>query len=312
MTLRSALLDENRFVFLYGTTPPSATATEERIHRAASRLTERIQNLDLDGFIVYDVQEEGSRTAEPRPFPYLPTIDSRIYAHLLETMTGKSAIAYKCVAQTPPMDWNTWLQETVEVYGLRYLSLVGRASSGESTLGISLPKATEVAVQHPQGFTIGGVVIPERHSPARSESERLIQKTKSGCRFFTSQAVYDPAATIALCRDYAHDCENQGLRPQRILLTFTPCGRPETLRFLHWLGVSIPKRVEEAMLTAPSPLTASLDICIQNLRLILESGAVRDIPLGINVESVSIRKEEIEASVELCSRLRQLTDEYQK
>ena len=69
MSPPTALLDPNRFAFLYGTTPPRADASEERVQRAASRLSVRTQGMDLDGLVVYDVQDESGRTSEPRPFP---------------------------------------------------------------------------------------------------------------------------------------------------------------------------------------------------------------------------------------------------
>jgi 5,10-methylenetetrahydrofolate reductase len=316
MNLRSALLDPDRFVFLYGTTPPRADATGERVQRAASRLAERVAGLALDGLIVYDVQDESARTEEPRPFPYLPTGDSRVYSALLEQSAGIPAITYKCIAQTPESEWETWLDEAAATYGVRFLSLVGRASSqptgapGAAGEGIPLARAQEMAAGHPRGFTLGGVVIPERHSPGRSESERLIAKAAAGCAFFTSQAIYDPAAAIALCRDYARDCEARGIAPRRIILTFTPCGRPETLRFIQWLGVRVPDDIARALLASADPLEESMAACARALRAILESGVGRSVPLGINVESVSIRREEIDGSIALCTRLREIVRAY--
>src|SRR4051794_7026284 len=124
MSWNTALLDSQRFLYLYGTTPPRADAPEERIQRAAGRLAERIAPLDIDGLIVYDVQEESDRTSEPRPFPFLPTLDSRVYARLLAQSTGKSVIAYKCISGMPREAWESWLEETANTYGIHSLSLV--------------------------------------------------------------------------------------------------------------------------------------------------------------------------------------------
>ena len=311
MSLKTALLDPRRFVFFYGTTPPRADAPPERVQRAATRLAERLRDLPLEGVIVYDVQDESSRTAEPRPFPYLPTTDSRVYARLLEQTVGKPTVTYKCVGQTEAADWAHWLDETDGEYGLRCVSLVGRASAHRAdgaghSHGIGLTNALEMASAHPAAFLLGGVVIPERHSAIRSESNRLIGKTDAGCSFFTSQAVYDPAATIRLAQDYADDCAALGIAPKRIVLTFTPCGRPETLRFLQWLGVRVPESVGQAILSSPTPLDASLEACAASLRAILESGVGSRVPLGINVESVSIRREEIDASIALFGKLQEI------
>jgi hypothetical protein len=61
MNLRVGLRPE-KFVSLYGTTPPRADAGVEAVVRAADRLTERVHGLSLDGLVVYDVQDEAGRT----------------------------------------------------------------------------------------------------------------------------------------------------------------------------------------------------------------------------------------------------------
>ena len=301
---QAALNDAGRFVFLYGTTPPRAEATPERVARAASRLAARTAGLDLDGLVVYDVQDESERTSRPRPFPFLPTLEARSYARLLQQATGRTVLCYKSVAQVSAGDWGAWLDETCDAYGLRCLSLVGRAASTWDAGGIPLSQAIREASSHPGGFTLGGVVIPERHTPGRSESERLIAKTGAGCRYFISQAVYAPEAAIGLLRDYARDCRTRGIAPQRIVLTFTPCGGAATLGFMKWLGIAIPAETERAILSSDAPLTQSLRACAFALSRILEAVGADGVPLGVNVESVSIRKEEIEASVDLYHALR--------
>ena len=49
----------------------------------------------------------------------------------------------------------------------------------------------------------------------------------------------------------------------------------------------------------PSPITKSIEICCENLRAILDQEYARHLPLGINVESISINREEIDASIDL-------------
>lgn len=306
MSLQDTLRDARRFVFLYGTTPPRADAAPECIERAASRLAARTAELDLDGLVVYDVQDESERTRQPRPFPFLPTLEARTYSQRLQSMAGREIICYKSVAAMSEEQWQIWLDETCRAEnGPRCLSLVGRAAaSGPS--GIPLPQAIREASRRPCGLTLGGVVIPERHRPGRSESERLRAKTEAGCRYFISQAVYAPDAAIRLLQDYAHSCSEQGEKPQRIILTFTPCGSAASLEFMKWLGISIPAETEQAILSSAAPLTESLRVCASNFAQILEAVGASEVPLGVNVESVSIRREEIEASVDLCHTLREV------
>ena len=142
------------------------------------------------------------------------------------------------------------------------------------------------------------MVLPERHSLQRSESLKLIEKAAAGCSYFISQAIYNPEPIIRLLKDYAQDCSARGIAPKRVILTFTPCSLDRTMQFMRWLGIDIPAEVEQAILSAPVPLQKSMNVCSDNLKRILDS-APDTVPLGLNIESVSIRKEEIEGSIEL-------------
>jgi hypothetical protein len=127
----------------------------------------------------------------------------------------------------------------------------------------------------------------------------LLAKGIEGCSYFISQTVYHADATERLLTDYVRDCRGAGVQPRRIVLTFAPAGRAKTITFLKWLGVHIPLETETAILTAADPIARSIEICSDNLRRILDHHYAREIPLGINVESVSINRDEIDASVEL-------------
>jgi len=309
MTLQTALRDTGRFIFLYGSTSPRADASGDRVDRAASRLAERTAGLDMDGLVVYDVQDESERTSQTRPFPFLPTLEARTYSRLLQSVTGRTVICYKSVAQMPESEWPSWLDAACDDYGIRFLSLVGKVASGHrADGGLPLARAIREASRHPCGFTLGGVVIPERHSPVRSESERLIAKAEAGCEYFISQAVYAPDAAISLIRDYARDCRARGIAPKRLVLTFTPCGSARTMEFMKWLGIAIPPETERLILSSDEPLAESVRVCASALSRILDAAGGEGVPLGVNIESVSIRKEEIEASVDLYHALKSVVE----
>ena len=303
-------LRPGKFVSLYGTTPPRADASEDAVVRAGERLAERVRGLSLDGLVVYDVQDEAGRTSAPRPFPFLPTTDPREYSRRLRELTGKPTVTYKCVADMTEARWASWLAETRCDYGIDHLSLVGLPSSRGVTSKLSLPRAMRVAAAHPANFTLGGVVIAERHGQGRSESRRMLQKTADGCSFFISQAVYDAETTIRLLADYVRDCAQEGVTPQRVILTFVPCGRAKTLKFIRWLGITIAESTATAILADATPLRKSVAICCDHLRAILSQSYTRTIPLGLNIESVSIYKDEIDASVELHHALHELVREF--
>jgi hypothetical protein len=310
MTLRSRLLDRDESVLVYGTTPPRHSASEEAIQTAALRLAERVSPLRPDGLVVYDVQDESSRTNAPRPFPFLPTSDSRAYASRLSQLTGLPAITYRCVAGMSDGGWEEWLTEAGQTYRLHCVVPVGAPASRGAPPQLPLSQAIRAAVAHPGEFLVGGVAIAERHSTARSESQRMLQKARDGCCFFVSQGVYHSEPTLRMLQDYGRDCREAGIAARRVVLTFTPCGQPRTMEFLKWLGIAVPASTEQAILSAPSPLARSIETCCATLRAILDQNDPAVVPLGVNVESVSIRKDEIDASVDLFQALREVAAEY--
>lgn len=310
MSLDTKLADRNQPLFLYGTTPPRAGSAPELVQSAAGKLVERIRRLPLDGLVVYDIQDESDRTSLPRPFPFMRTIDPREYTRLLGTLTGKTVINYKSIGLLDESQWGEWLSATHRDYGIRHLSVVGRPTSKGTRYAMSLLRAYEIAAAHPARFTLGGVTIAERHGPATSESKRMLDKARHGCGLFVSQAVYHSGPTIRLLQDYARDCREAGVVTGRVVLTFTPCGREKTLTFIKWLGITVSGRTEKAILSAPNPLAASIDICRANLREILEQVDLAEVPMGINVESVSINKDEIDASIDLFHALAEVLEAY--
>jgi 5,10-methylenetetrahydrofolate reductase len=304
VTLKEKLQGPNGVVFLYGTTPPRAGTADEAVQSVADKLAARLRDLSVDAVVVYDIQDESGRTQLPRPFAFVGTVDPRGYARLITALTGRPTITYRPIGDMDEAEWLAWLDETANVYGAGCVSIVGRPTSGVR-YPLALSTAVRLAAAHPAGFTIGGVAIAERHSEQRSESARLLAKSVDGCSYFISQTVYHADATERLLADYVLDCRDAGVPTRRIVLTFAPAGREKTIAFLKWLGVQIPQETQAAILGAADPIARSIEICRDNLRRILDHEYAREIPLGINVESVSINRDEIDASVEL---FRSLTD----
>ncbi len=300
--LRARLADRNQTIRLYGTTPPRLASPADVIRDAAEKLAQRVQALPVDAVVVYDIQDESGRTKVPRPFPFKGTVDPRDYSKLLGELAGLPTINYKSLGVLDEQAWRQWLDETADNYAVSHLSVVGRPTSG-IRYPLSLADAIQMARQHAGGFTLGGVMIAERDSPDCSEGARLLAKAIEGCNYFISQTVYHAKPTVAVLKEYLRDCRGAGVEPRRIVLTFAPCGREKTMAFIKWLGVRITPECERAILGAANPLEKSIEICKDNLREILDQNYVGRIPLGINVESVSIVREEIDATIDLFHQL---------
>ena len=312
MELRSKILDISRGLYLYGTTPPRQGVSPEKISEIAKKLAARLSHLNLDAINVYDIQDEEGRTQGARPFPFLPLVDSREYSQVIKRLTDTEIINFKCVVHHPREEFSAWLDRTWQQFGLRYLTLVGGSSSKMAYPGPTLSQASQAIASHQFDFVFGGVTIAERHSSKGNEHLKLIEKSRWGMSFFTSQVVYEPHATIQLLQDYSRKCRVLNLSPVRIILTFCPCGDPKTLQFLKWLGVTIPLEVEQEIFSARFPIQKSIEVCCLTLRKILESIGTSEVPLGINVESVSIKKNEIDASIDLFLELKGILDGFYK
>ncbi|MCA6128310.1 methylenetetrahydrofolate reductase [Thalassolituus oleivorans] len=294
-------------VYFVGTTPPKDSTTNERVDEIAEKLLERLSALDYDGMIVYDIQDESSRTNKPRPFPFMQTFDPCAYSRIIREKSGHPVITYKSVAQRNASDFSDWLTRAWNEFGVRDIVLVG-APSSEGDIRLSLPEAYKVLATHEAPYHLGGVTIAERHAAKGNEHTRLLNKGKQGCTFFISQAVYDANATIDLLTSYAKSCAEQGVEPQRIILTFTPCGSLKTLEFMEWLGISVPESTRQEMMAAEDPLAESIKICHNNLQHILAECLPLNLPLGLNIESLTNRKTEIDASIELFTLLKKTLD----
>ncbi|TMP31341.1 hypothetical protein CWB99_03525 [Pseudoalteromonas rubra] len=298
LSLQEKILDPNQGVYLIGTTPPKSGTEQDKVKRIATKLLDRLHEIEYDGVIVYDIQDESSRTNVPRPFPFKETVDPCEYSRLVKSLSQLDVITYKSVAQRDSNEFNQWLSNTKQEFGLNNLVLVGSPSS-QGKINLPLPDAYQALAAHQADFFLGGVTIAERHASKRNEHERLIEKTAQGCEFFISQAVYNAQATIDLITSYARTCKQQGIEPKRLILTFTPCGGEKTLQFMEWLGISVPEATKWRMLDADNTLSESIRICRENLDSILRSCAQLDVPLGLNIESLTNRKEEIDASINL-------------
>jgi len=290
-------------VYFFGTTPPKGSTDDMQMDEIATKLLQRLENLDYDGLIVYDIQDESSRTDKPRPFPFMGTRDSREYSALLAQKSDHTVITYKSVSQRDKASFEQWLNQAWSDYGVRNLVLVGSPSS-DASIKLSLSEAYNTLADSEHNFSLGGVTIAERHASKGNEHRRLVDKSNKGCDFFVSQAVYDADATIKLLQEYAQLCQQQDQQPSRIILTFTPCGSAKTLEFMNWLGIAVPEATRAEILQAESPLQQSVQICHRNLERILAACLPLGIPVGLNIESLTNRKEEIDASIQLFTQLK--------
>ena len=285
---------------LFSLTPPRAATAQERVQQIAEATIARLRLLDLDGLILYDIDDEASRNPAERPFPFFPTLDPADYLENHFTSWPTPVIVYRAVGKYSPSELRTWLaaQDPARVLSV----LVGAASSKVHGM-TSLAQAHALRRAANPELSVGGVAIPERHSRREDEHLRLLAKQDEGCRFFVTQVVYDVNAAKNLVSDYHYECAARGRTPAPIVFTFAVCGSMRTLDFLRWLGVDVPRWIENDLRHAADTLEASSQLAITTATELMTYCRTLGVPFGINVESVSIRREEIEASVRLAQQL---------
>jgi len=231
-----------------------------------------------------------------------------MYGDLISERTGKDCVIYKSVGEPSIAAFDRYLDRCIDTHHHHALNLVGAATSKRDIVGPTLGDAAQRVTSRPD-CKFGCVTIAERHLTKGNEHLNIQRKVDLGAQWFISQAVYDFQATISLLNDYGDLCRQNKTVPKKVLLTFAPCGRRKTMDFIHWLGVSVPPHVEDAILDGAPPTGSPLPeikkaaavsvvacnkILIEGFQTILEATASSGIPLGLNVESVSGYREECE------------------
>jgi hypothetical protein len=305
----SALLDRldspRPDLCFYGLAPPKRSTPPERVVEIVAAQKERVRALGPDALVVYDLQDESARQPEPRPFPFLPTLPPDAYAHDLMGDLAVPKIVYRSVAGADRAGFERWCSDSASATEPRFSVLVGAATSrAGDPADLTLDDAYGLVRRHAPALVLGAIAIAERHARRGNEHERMLAKTAAGCRFFVTQAVYDAGSSKSLLSDYARAARARGEQPLPVVLTFSPCGSPRTLALLKWLGIAVPRWLENELLDARDTLETSVRLAESVADEVLAFAHERQIRVGINVESVSIRKEEIEAATELFKALR--------
>ncbi|MFN8415499.1 MAG: hypothetical protein U0U66_04110 [Cytophagaceae bacterium] len=302
MDLKSFLKKENHYLF-YGITPPKASTAEDKVYEVAAKQIQRLTTLQPDGLILYDVQDEASRIAAPRPFPYQSSIAPEVYRFQYLKELLLPTILYKSVGQFTNDSFKEWIQQ---YDGYPHAKVLVGAPSTTQQTQLSLTDAYQLYQSNTNNSLVGGIAIPERHHKKRDEHLRLQTKKSLGCQFFVTQCVYDVNAAKNVLSDYYYNLQTTEEAPVPIIFTLTPCGSVKTLEFMEWLGIHIPVWLRNDMLHAEDVLKLSVRVCIQIAKELAQYCNAKNIPFGFNIESVAIRKEEIEASIDLAQEIKKI------
>jgi hypothetical protein len=287
-------------IVLYGMVPPKRETPPEKVEEISLRQVQRLQSLKIDGLILYDIHDEQSRTPEERPFPFIETIDPFLYSNNYLSALCIPKVIYRSVGKYSSSELSRFFAEASPENDLTVL--VG-ASSNSQEVTFSLSEAYKLKREINRDLLMGGVTIPERHLSKGNEHIRVFDKMFQGCSFFVSQGVYDLNASKSFLSDYYYYGQERNVPLVPIIFTLTPCGSLKTLQFMRWLGISIPRWLENELTHAKDILQQSVEFSEQCWLELKNFADQKGIPVGCNIESVAVRQAEVEASIELLQRV---------
>jgi 5,10-methylenetetrahydrofolate reductase len=291
-------------ILLYGITPPKAQTPIEKLALIAEKSLATLRGLDIDALIVYDVQDESTRTNEERPFPFFSALDPYTYTSQYLHELSIPKIIYRPASMFSKEELTGWLN------GLKnngfYPVFVGLPSPD------FVPKTTLVEAyeiwkrDHEKHSVIGAVTIPERHAVLRDEDIRIMDKVSSGVSYFVSQCIFNVEYTKQMLDALATTCQSRNQQLPTIIFTLTICGSLKTLDFMEWLGIHVPEDIKQELKVCSNPAGRSVEIATGIATDLIQHCQERSIPFGFNIESVAVRKEEVEASLELLETVNRL------
>lgn len=302
-SLSEKIKNKETGIVLYGMTPPKENTEIERVKEIAGKHLNRIRNLSIDGIVLYDIQDESSRNEQERPFPFLPTFEPQKYSNDFLSELDLPKVLFQCVGKHSESSLSNWMHENISNEDLAVF--VGNSSS-EQQVEVTMDKAFQLRKSNAIDMPVGGVAIPERHFMKGDEHERMFNKINNGVSFFTTQAVYDVEASKNMLSDYYYYAKKHNLEMAPVMMTFSPCGSRKTMEFMKWLGIHFPRWLKNDLRNSDDFLGESTETCIRTFKELLNFSLHKGIPIGCNIESVSVRKDEIDASVELLENMKAL------
>ncbi|MBN2794810.1 MAG: methylenetetrahydrofolate reductase [Clostridia bacterium] len=303
MNLKEKIIQKKSGILLYGLTPPKKKTEIEKVIRVSQNQLNAVRSIGVDGLILYDIHDEKDRIEEERPFPYLETIDPKIYSETFLRDLEVPRIVYRCVGKYTLEEMITWIDGSKRKDD--FTVFVGAASKTQE-IQMRLSDAYDLYQKHNNNLTLGGVCIPERHVHKENEHLRVIDKMNKGCSFFVSQAVYNTETALNFLSDYYYYCQSNAIEMVPIIFSISPCGSKKTIDFMKWLGINVSKWLENEILNDENPVEKSVEVLTESFKIIWEFAQKKKIPVGCNVESISISKKEIDASVEMAKSIKKI------
>ena len=272
--------------------PPHGRASDKAVRSLVKKVHEAVRTIpELDAVNLPEVLDENHAG-----MPFYRNMDPRRFAGLLnlegplEPIVNKVVVHMKGVAS-----FDRWVKESLDAYGLRNFVLVGGGSSRVKYPGPTVAEANGRLAELTEAYAdvaTGNIAIPER----ADEVSRLVGKTRTGSRFFTTQVLFEAEPIATTLRQYGEACHYEGVHPATVLLSFAPVSDYQDVEFLAWLGATVTPETEERLLQrGVRPGIASLQVALKILTKIRDAveGSPHAVPLGVNIEQIATHNFEL-------------------
>ena len=272
----------------------------------AENISSLLAQTHIDAINIPEVRDESGRGE--RPVKNQLRAEPREFGKLLQDIVGIESIVNRVVVHQTLEKEMVWFEETYNKYEIENLITVGGESRNITYPGPSVNEALEAIKQNlTLDVLCGGISIPSREK----ESRKLIEKSKNGSEFFTTQVLYDSSKIIKMISHYQKRCDEQNTFPRRLLLSFAPVSSKKNIKFLKWLGVDIPTDTEKYLNENDQIMTErSMEIAINVLNetlTFLNENKIA-VPIGLNVEH--IMSYNFQASIEMLQELARIYREF--
>ncbi len=304
MRIKDKIKRPRRPVVVYEILPPREK--DGTLNSYAENISSLLAQTHIDAINIPEVRDESGRGE--RPVKNQLRAEPREFGKLLQDIVGIESIVNRVVVHQTLEKEMVWFEETYNKYEIENLITVGGESRNITYPGPSVNEALEAIKQNlTLDVLCGGISIPSREK----ESRKLIEKSKNGSEFFTTQVLYDSSKIIKMISHYQKRCDEQNTFPRRLLLSFAPVSSKKNIKFLKWLGVDIPTDTEKYLNENDQIMTErSMEIAInvlnETLTFLNENKIV--VPIGLNVEH--IMSYNFQASIEMLQELARIYREF--
>ena len=202
MRIKDKIKRPRRPVVVYEILPPREK--DGTLNSYAANISSLLSQTHIDAINIPEVRDEIGRGE--RPVKNQLRAEPREFGKLLQDIVGIESIVNRVVVHQTLEKEMIWFEETYNKYEIENLITVGGESRNITYPGPSVNKALEAIKQNEKlNVLCGGISIPSREK----ESLKLIEKSKNGSEFFTTQVLYDSSKIIKMISHYQKRCDEQ-------------------------------------------------------------------------------------------------------